>query len=101
MYSGRISNRRQLLEAYLILHDFRMVRSQEDTSLFFQMIASERDYALRVDHEWLKATTHHTVQVRLDTLGLVPFLHQNGTAWIRVTPKGQETITCLTDWPSS
>ena len=95
MNNERISNRRQLLEAYLILHNFRIIRTQEGVNMRLTMKCGDHDYHLRVDHEWLRLTANVTVQTQLDTLGLVPFLRENGAAWIGVTATGQETITHL------
>lgn len=89
----RITNRRQLLESYLILHDFRIVHPRKTANLQLRRKADDQDYHLRVDLQWLQLTTDATVQSRLDTLGLVPFLQENGSAWIGVTATGQEVIT--------
>ena len=93
MNRERIAHRRQLLRSYLILHDFRIVHSRKTTNLHLRRKADDQDYHLRVDPQWLQLTTDVTVRSRLDTLGLVPFLEENGSAWIGVTATGQEVIT--------
>lgn len=93
MNRGRTPHRRQLLESYLILHDFRVVPSRKATTLRLKRKADGQDYYLRIDAQWLQLTTDATVQSRLDALGLISFLRKNGSAWIGVTATGEEVIT--------
>lgn len=89
----RTAHKRQLLEAYLILHDFRIVPSRETTTLRLRGRENDKDYYLSIDPQWLQLTTDATVQSRLDTLGLISFLQENGSAWIGMTATGEEVIT--------
>ena len=86
------NRRKKLLESYLILHDFRVVPSEEATILRLRT-PDNKDYHLRIDPQWLRLKTDATVKSRLDKLGLIPFLQENGSAWIGVTATGGEVIT--------
>jgi len=88
-----VLHRRQLLESYLILHDFRVVPSRQSTSWRLERKADDQHYRLRVDLQWLQLATDASVRSRLDTLGLIPFLLRHRSAWIVVTATGEEMIT--------
>ena len=85
----RVLHRRQLLESYLILHDFQVIPSRKPTTLRLERKADGQDYNLRIDPQWLQLATDASVRSRLDALDLIPFLLQNGSAWIVVTATGE------------
>jgi hypothetical protein len=89
----RTANQRQLLESYLILNDFRMMPSDKPTTLRLRQAGKDQDFYLSVDPQWLQLITDATVQSRLDTLQLIPFLRKNGSAWLGLTATGEEVIT--------
>lgn len=86
---------RHLLECYLFLRDFMREPSSNSELLQFSRKFDWRLFHLKVDAEWLQLQSTATVEHRLDALKLVPFLEQNGSAWIRLTATGQEVVTHL------
>ena len=93
MNRTRVLHRRQLLESYLILHDFQVIPSRKPTTLRLERKADGQDYNLRIDPQWLQLATDASVRSRLDALDLISFLLQNGSAWIVVTATGEEKVT--------
>ena len=94
MNRQQILTQRHLLECYLFLHDFR-IESSSGEHLQLRRKAESRDFHLKIDDEWLGVKSNATVEQRLNALGLVPFLEQNGSARIGVTATGQEVVTHL------
>ena len=95
MNHEQMSTQRHLLECYLFLRDFRIEPSSTSEHLQLRRKADCREFHLKVDTEWLEVTSNATIEHRLDVLGLVPFLVQNGSAWIGLTATGQEVVTHL------
>ncbi|QOJ34049.1 MAG: hypothetical protein HRU82_03390 [Nitrospira sp.] len=89
------ATKRQLVETYLFLHNFREVRSRDEINLHFCMNLEGVRYDLTVEREWIDVRTDKKTSDRLDELQVVPFLLQNKVAWIGVTTTGQEVITHL------
>ncbi len=92
--------KRQLIEAYLVLHHFRNVESRDQMAfhhalinLHFCMNSEGRRYDLAVQRQWMDLKSNKTISQRLDTLQVVPFLLENKAAWVGVTTTGQEVIT--------
>ena len=94
MNRQQILTQRHLLECYLFLRDFR-IESSSGGQLHLRRKAESRDFYLKIDDEWLRVKSNATVEQRLNALGLVPFLEQNGSAWIGLTATGQEVVTHL------
>lgn len=87
------ATKRQLVETYLFLHNFREVRSRDEINLHFCMNLEGVRYDLTVEREWIDLRTDKKTSDRLDQLQVVPFLLENKAAWIGVTTTGQEVIT--------
>ncbi len=95
MNRQRMLTQRHLLECYLFLRDFWIEVSSTDRHMQLRKKSDARTFYLQVDPEWLRLKSTATVEHRLDALGLVPFLEQNGSAWIRLTATGKEVVTHL------
>ena len=90
-----MSTQRHLLECCLFLHDFRIEPSSDSDHLQLRKKADHRTFHLKVDAGWLQVQSSATVEQRLDTLGLSHFLEKHGSAWLGLTPTGQEVVTHL------
>ncbi|ULA60613.1 MAG: hypothetical protein LZF60_260008 [Nitrospira sp.] len=97
MIRTRVRHRCQLLESYLILHNVLVISSGNSMTWRLGRPADDQEYCLRIDSQWFQRPTHASVRSRLDTLGLIPFLQQHGSAWIGVTDTGEEMIAHLED----
>ena len=89
--------RRRFLEAYLRHHGFSQVHSQveRDNSVVYSMTANGRNYCLRVSDAWLVSSTHSRVEERLQHLQVLSMLREHGSAYVDVSPTGQEMLRRL------
>lgn len=93
MLFDTVRNRRRQVELYLGRHGFEGISSKEEVNTVVSMQSGGQTYELRMQREWLERLTQATIDARLDSLQLIPFLQANQSAWVGVTTTGEEVVT--------